>query len=263
MGVLDDLKKEAEAIAAEKARENTERAAAQAKAREQIDPCMQRVHKYFEELKQHLEVVNREILASYEVRGVGRVDRLVQGQYAVARPNPEKLDRFSFRCVCAKPGVLQVTQSDAASVASFRDYLRDNGMQAKVRDTGRNTALFMVQAAVPVVVEFSADYERAVIMLRVRNLTAMGVSRHTFTAPEVDAKLLDEIAKAILRTENRFDEVVGHSLSNTGKIRLKKKIRAAMRQKQIEDEMAARQAKKEPTLTQRFSRTLFGRKDDS
>ena len=56
--------------------------------------------------------------------------------------------------------------------------------------------------------------------------------------------------------------MVGNSLSDTGKIRLKNKIRAAMRQKQIEDEMVAEKAKKESTITRRFSRTLFGKKDE-
>lgn len=261
MGVLDDLKKEAEAIAAEKARESDERAAALDRARQEIAPRLQKAYQYFDELRHHLQLVNREILATYEIRGIGRVDGLLQGQYGVATERPDAVEKFSFRCVCAKPGAFQVNQKDPAAVTSYRDYLRDNGLKAKVRDTGRGSALFMVQSVVPVVVEFSADVERGAIMLRVRNLTALGVTRHTLTPEQLDAKLLDEIAKAILRTENKFEEVLGISISDTSKVRLKKKIQAAMRQKQLEDELADRTEKREKTITGRVTRGLFGRKD--
>lgn len=262
MGVLDELKKEAEAVAAGKAREADARATAVANAREQIDPRMQKAFQYLEELKQHLQAVNREIVATYDIRGVGRVHGLVQGQYRVSAQNPDVLDRFAFRCVCAKSGIFQVIQEDSASVAAYRDYLRDNGLKATVRDTGRG-ALFKVESVVPVAVEFTAHYERLSIDLRVRNLTAIGVSHHTLQVEQLEAKLLDEVAKAILRVENRFDEVLGNSLSNSGKAQLKKKIRAAMRQNEIEVERAERKAKEEDTIRKRFSRTLFGRKDNA
>ena len=146
MGVLDELKQEVQAIEAEKARETTSRAEVLAAARERLVPCMRMAYKYFNELKQHLQVVNREIEASYEIRDTGLVDGLIQGQYGVATDNPEQIEKFSFRCVCAKSGVLQVNQSDLASVTSYRDYLRANGLQAKVRDSAKNKggALFMV-----------------------------------------------------------------------------------------------------------------------
>ena len=261
MGVLDELKQEAEAIEAEKAHDTTSRTDALARAREQIEPRMRKAYKYFEELKQHLQVVNRVIEASYEIRGAGRVDGLTQGQYSVSAENLEQLDKFSFRCVCAKKGVLQVNQGDVASVAAYRDFLRANGLQAKARDstTSKGGTLFMIQPAVPVVVEFSADYEAEAIILRVRNLTNIGVMRHTLKPEQVDEKFLDEVAKAILRQANRFDEITGNSISDAAKLALKKKLQAAMREKQLAEEAAQRELAKDRTITQRFTRTLLGR----
>ena len=223
---------------------------------------MRTAYAYFSELKHHLQVVQRQVEASYDIRDVGRVDGLKQGQYGVATENPEQLDKFSFRCVCAKSGILQVNHSDVASVASYRDYLRLNGLQAKVRDAskgGKGGAIFMVQPAVSVVVEFSADYERAVVLLRVRNLSHIGVSRHTLTPEQIDEKFLDEIAKAILRQPNQFDIIIGDAISDTSKHRLKKRIRAVVRQNELADEMARREADKERTITKRLSRTFLGR----
>lgn len=263
VGVLDDLKKEAQAAAAEQARETTARAKALAEAREQIAPRMRKAFKYFEELKQHLELVNREIRATYGVRGIGRVDGLLQGKYSVTASDPQSLEKFSFRCVCAKSGVFQVNQADPASAAAYKAYLRDNRLQAKVRDAGKGAATFMVQPVVPVVVEFSSDYERVGIGLRVRNLNEIGVERHSLDVEQLDEKLLDEVAKAILRTDNRFDELVGNVISQSGQIRLKRKIRAAMRQKELEAELEEQRIKKEQGISQILSRRLFGRKDDA
>lgn len=260
MGVLDELKKEAESVSAQKARETTARAETLAQARARLEPRMQALYKYFGELKQYLQVIDREITASYDFKDAGRIDGLVQGQYMVATEQPEQIQKFSFRCVCAKPGAVQVNQADAASVAAYRDYLRDNALQAKVRETGKGGALFMVQTAVAVVIEFSADLERMAIRLRVRNLNVIGVIHYVLSVEQVTDNLMDELAKAVLRQPNRFAEMVGDELSQTGKVRLQKKMKAILRQKQIEDELAAREAASEQTLTGRLSRTLLGRK---
>ena len=222
---------------------------------------MQSTYKYFNELKQHLEALNREIEASYEIPAAGHVDGLMQSGYRVSATDTSKLDKFSFRCVCARSGVLQVHQNDPASVAAYRDFLRSNGLQAKVRDVARGGALFMVQPSVPVVVEFSADFERGTILLRTRNLNGIGVGRHTLTMDQINEKFLDEIAKCILRQANSFEEMVGISISETGKFRLKKKIQEAVRQKQLNDEKEQRAANKDSTITRRFTRSLLGRKD--
>jgi hypothetical protein len=262
VGVLDELQKEADAIAAEKEREARAREEALEGAREQIGPRMQAAYKYFEQLKQHLLAVNREILAHYRIHGAGQVDGLLQGKYSVSTQTPDTLEKFSFRCVCAKSGAFQVNTEDPASAASYRDYLRDNGLKAKARDTGRGKTTFLVQNAVPVVVEFSADYERFAIAIRVRNLTTLGVTTHRLTPDQLDDKLLDEVAKAILRTDHRFEEMVGDVLSRTGQIRLKKKFREAVRQKEIEDEQYAPRPTHAKVFSKTLSRTLFGRKGD-
>ena len=261
MGLLDDLKKEAEAVTAEKAREDAQRQEALRQAHARLEPLMQKLYKYFDELKSHLKVVNREVTTSYRIQGIGEVGDLKQGQYGVSTERVEKIEKFTFRCVCAKSGSYQVTQPDTASVAAYRDYLRDNGLQAKVRDSGQGSATFMVQAAVPVVVEFTADYKRVVVTLRMRNLKGIGVTRHTLNPDVITDKFMDELAKAIIRAPNTFDELVGDALSQTGKIRLKKKLQAAVRQKRIEEEQARKESEREDSITRRFGRTLFGKKE--
>jgi hypothetical protein len=116
-----------------------------------------------------------------------------------------------------------------------------------------------VQPAVPVVVEFSANYERVIIALRVRNLTSIGVARHLFRPEQVDEKFLDEVAKTILRQPSKLAEITGDVLSNTSKMELKKKVQAAIREQEIADQVAQREAAEERTITKRFARTFLGR----
>ena len=263
MEVLEQLRKEAEAITAEKEREATVRAVERARARDRLAPCMQAAYKYLEELTQHIKATNREILASYHIQGAGQVDGLLQGQYGVSTENPDAVEKFSFRCLCAKRGAFQVDLEDPAAATAYKNYLRDNGLKAKARDTGPRRTTFLVQNAVPVFVEFAADYERVAITLRVRNLTALGVTRHTLTPDQVDDQLLDELAKAILRMDHEFEEIVGDVLSKTGQIRLKKKIQTAMRQKEIEDSQHVPETGRAKTLSKRLKRSLFGAKDSA
>lgn len=259
MGILDDLKKEAEALEAERARETTARQRALNDAQARFEPLMQRAYRYFNELKQHLDIVKKQVVVDYDFRDVGRVEGLEQSQYGVSTERPERIQRFTFRFVCAKSGAFEVNQRDAGAVAAYRDYLRDNGLKAKVRDTGRGAALFIVEPVVPVVIEFIADYERNAVRIRLRNVKSIGVTRYTVPPEKFDEKLLDELAKMVLRTPNRFDELTGNALSETGKVRIKKQLQEQLRRKEIEDQ-AARSEKTE-SITQRFGRSLFGRKE--
>jgi len=261
MGILDDLKKEAEAVEAERARETTARQRALGDAEARLEPIMQRLYKYFRDLKQQLAVVEKKVLADYEIKGIGRVEGLEQGQYGVSTERTERIQRFVFRCVCAKDDVFEVNQRDSASVAAYRDYLRDNGLKGKVRDTEKGGALFMVEPVVPVVVEFIADYEKVAIQIRMRNLRSIGITRYTLTPEKLDEKLQDELAKLVLRAPNRFDELTGNAMSEDDKTRIKRQLQEQLRQKQLEEERAAREEQTTPSITQRFGRTLFGRKD--
>lgn len=260
MGILDDLKKEAEAVEAERARETTARQRALDQAHARLEPLMQRAYRYFSELKQHLVVVEKKVLVDYEIRDIGRVEGLEQGQYGVSTERPEQIERFMMRFVCSKSGAFEVNQRDAGAVGAYREYLRDNGLKAKMRDTGKGSALFMVEPVVPVVVEFIADYERTAVRMRMRNLRSIGVTRYSVPPERFDEKLLDELAKLLLRVPSRFDEMTGNALSETGKTRIKQQLQEQLRKKQLEDEQASRPEKTE-SITQRFGRTLFGRKE--
>jgi len=260
MGVLDDLKKEAAAVEAERARETTARQRALNDAQARLEPLMQRAYRYFGELKQHLGVVNKKVLVDYDIQDVGRVEGLEQGQYGVSTERPEQIQRFMFRFVCSKSGAFEVNQRDAGAVAAYREYLRDNGLKAKVRDTGKGAALFIVEPVVPVVVEFIADYERNAVRIRMRNMRSIGVTRYTVSLDKFDEKLLDELAKLVLRAPSRFDELTGNALTETGKVRIKKQLQEQLRRKALEDEQAARSEKSE-SITQRVGRSLFGRKE--
>ncbi len=260
MGILDELRKEAESEAARKVREAENRERALLEARRRLEPSMQAIYKYFSELKQHLELLNKEVLASYEIKGAGLVQGMKQGNYGLSTGRPDRIDNLTFRCACVGRKLLQVNQRDAASVAAYREYLKQHRLQAKERDAGGGSAVFLVQPVVHVSVMFTADVEKAAIELRIRNLVALGVARHTLTTEQASEKLLDELAKALLRKDNEFDEMVGCSLTSTGKIRLRKSIQAVARQRQIEEERALKEAAREQSLTKRFGRTLLGRK---
>jgi hypothetical protein len=75
----------------------------------------------------------------------------------------------------------------------------------------------------------------------------------------VDEKFLDEVAEKILRQPSRLDEISGDVMGSTSKLKLNKKVQAAIRQQELADEMAAREAAEDRTITKRLTRTLLGR----
>ncbi len=258
MGVLDELKREAEALEARKARENALNKERQARIESKLRPCMASLYKYFEEFKRHLELVNPKIVADYDVRELGPLTGLHQGNYALITENPQRIEKFSFRCVCAKDGVVELKRADRASRVQYEEYLGQHGLKAKIVDVSHGGAVFHVAAAVPASIDVELDFEDAKVVVRTRNLPRLGQNLFRLPPAEITDSLMDELAKAILRKPNRFDIAAESSLTETGKVRLKRKFSSLVRQQQVQQELESKSAK--ASIAKRFTRGLLGRR---
>ena len=224
MGVLDELKKEAEATQARRSSEENVRNAMQREIFERLQPELKKFHTYFSEFQRHLAVVDATTLASYTLRDVGELKDLRQSEYKISLDKTKEFDRFQFTFLCHRTGTLEATLRDPAAVADFKELIKKNGLKAKFRDAGRGATFFTVDARVPVLIDFRIDTEREAIILTTRNLPQMGVTRYTLTEDRISGQLLDELAKMVLRRDNDFDHLMGNRMTDTGIFRIRKHL---------------------------------------
>ncbi len=264
MSLLDELKQEAQEL---KAREdegqdptqvNANSDADAEQARRMLAPKMKALYNYFKEFNEHLNVVSPEVSGDYLLEGLGTLTNLRQGDYKLATDDPKSIQKFTFHWSCSGSGRQEFKVTNPIIAEKHREALWNLNLRFNKRDLQKGAgAVFVVEAYVPVSFEFEADPVKNVISLKLKNLGALGVINHAYSPDKVNAELMDELAKCVLRRPNRFDELNGEKMSDTLRQRLRENVEKEREQRNTELHITE---DKNSSVTQRLKGSLFGRK---
>lgn len=259
MGFLDELKKEAEQV---KQREQESRSATdleRERVLRSIRPRMQKVHDYLKEACEQLNVLDPDVHMSYEVKGFGKLGPLRQGGYKVVAEEPRKLEKFTLSFACSRPDQVRFQVQGKERALAQKEYMWGANLRFTSKVTADGSGVFFMDAYVPVTLEFEADMENARINLRIRNLDGLGSSRIVYEPDVLDDELLEELAKCIVRQDNRFQDLSGNTVSKEMRMRLQQQLQYDAYKRQLEaslegGESDATAVKKKKGLL----RSLFG-----
>ena len=255
MGLLDDLKQEAAQV---KAKEVDAPEAVQAdadvdRARRILAAKMQALYKYFNEFNEHLNAVSPDVSGDYLLEGLGTLSNLRQGDYKLATDDPKSIQKFTFHWSCTGQGRQEFKVANPILAEKHREILWNMNLRFNKRDLQKGAgAVFVVDAFVPVSFEFESDPVKNAINLKLKNLGALGVVSYSYPSDKVNAELMDELAKCVLRRPNRFDELNGEKMSDTLRQRIRENLEKEREQRHTELH--------ESSVTQRLKGSLFRRK---
>ena len=261
MGLLDDLKQEAEQAKArgEEAPDNAQ--AELERVRRQLEPKMKALYKYFAEFNEHLNVVSPEVSGDYLLEGLGTLTNLRQGDYKLATDDPNSIQKFTFHWSCSRQGRQEFKVSNPILAEKYRETLWNVNLRFNKRDLQNGAgAVFVVEAFVPVSFEFEIDPEKSAINLKLKNLGTLGIVNYSYAPEKINAELMDELAKCVLRRPNRFDELNGEKMSDTLRQRIRESVEKEREQRNTELHIAE---DKSSSVTQRLKGSLFRRKSAS
>ncbi len=266
MGLLDELKNEAQEL---KAREddgqdptqvNANPDADAEQARRMLAPKMKALYNYFKEFNEHLNVVSPDVTGDYLLEGLGTLNNLRQGDYKLATDDPKSIQKFTFHWSCSGSGRQEFKITNPILAEKHREILWNLNLRFNKRDLQSGAgAVFVVEAFVPVSFEFEADPVKNVISLKLKNLGALGVVTHFYSPDKVNAELMDELAKCVLRRPNRFDELNGEKMSDALRQQIRENLEKEREQRNTELHGAGGGAPKS-SVTQRLKGSLFRRK---
>lgn len=208
MGLLDELKKQAETLRREaEAKERAARERAQA-IRAQAAPALARIHGFLKELVEQLAVLRPQILVDYTVPGLGTLPGLRQEGYELA-VGGDPMDSVVLRYVLDSGRRYEQELRGVGSLEAWLETAKRQGLQvhsARITDPSASgvRAKVAVDGMVPVVLRFRLDVEAGGIVLVVRNHEELVDRRHLIRPGEVDELFLDELGKYVLRQPNRF-----------------------------------------------------------
>ncbi len=234
MSFLDELKKEAEEIKAKQSRQDDSTQRERHEVIRTIRSSMQSLHRYLKEACEQLSVVDPEIHMTYELRNYGRLGPLRQGGYKMTVDDRRTVDKFTVSYVCSRAEQLKIQIEGKDAVDKQREYMWSCNLRFTSKVTADGDGVFYVDAYVPITFEFESDYENAKINLRIRNLDSLGSDRVTFEPHQINDKLMEEMAKMIVRKDNRFQELAGNMVSEETRMRLRHQLAQDQYKRQVE-----------------------------
>ncbi len=222
MGILDDLKKEAEAVKQRQLDETHSRLQQASQNFVLVQSKLTQIFRFLNELTNQLNVLKPTVARSYYLSGFGSLEGMLQSDYAVTTKNftldnRDFIKEVHFRFKCATDKTLQVEKETPPVIEQFRDALWRSNIKFECQEFPNargyvEKALFTLSSSILVNFVISGDHEQGRIKFSARNFAMFGEVEYLFDAEEVNEALLDEFARLILdksaafRTQGRHQQ---------------------------------------------------------
>ncbi|MBL8522322.1 MAG: hypothetical protein JNN20_01400 [Betaproteobacteria bacterium] len=209
MGLLDDLKKEADTLKNQEAA-RTQSIKANAAA---VDRALRKTFHYMNELFKQLNVVKPACPRTYDLQTVGKIDGLVQSDYRIEfrtsqRENAEHYENLTVTFKRSKPEQMTVKR-EAEQIERFRDLLWQNNMRF-TSEPFRNERrviimeVFKINCDVICGAEIVGDYDSGAIRFKLKNVEDFGPTVYTLEPDSVNDQSLEDLAKLFIGKDSNF-----------------------------------------------------------
>lgn len=204
MGILDNLKKQAETL---RGRVSTGNGAAELAEfnHSAVVNSLRNIHSFLHDVVEQLYVVAQDINVDYEMPEVGTLTGLKQGRYELQSTTRGEMEvTLSYFLYQDGETKFDVAEENADMI---QHGLRENGLWVVTEKNARpqeGMTLLSVKSQVPVRFIFREDFAESVIKLRIENYEVPGSQEFTLHPEQVNDAFLDELGKYILRMKNGF-----------------------------------------------------------
>ena len=210
MGLLDDLKQQADSVLVQKQTSAEERTRRLEASHERMKAALQ----YWVDFFKALNIVKPEIVRHYHVEGSTRLANLVQTDYNVNSrrltvEHHDYIDSIEMRFRCVSDESITVEKDSDILVNRLREHLWTHGLKFEVREIRKEGAyvergIFTIAGEVVVRLTIAADPHESRITLTVRNLERLGEYSYVYDFDEFGPALQEEIGKAILAQPHKL-----------------------------------------------------------
>ncbi|MBI3714767.1 MAG: hypothetical protein HY255_02100 [Betaproteobacteria bacterium] len=211
MGLLDELKKEADTLKTQEA-DRTQTLKANAAV---VDQALRKTFHYMNDLFKQLNVVKPACPRVYDLPTVAKIDGLTQSDYRIdyrtsLRENSEHFENLIINFKRSKPEQFSVRR-EAEQIERFRDLLWQNNIRF-VSEPFRNERrvvvyeTFKINCEILCSTEVIGDYEEGVIRFKLRNVEDFGPTVYTLEPERITDNALEELAKLFIGKDSQFKE---------------------------------------------------------
>ncbi|MCF7970706.1 MAG: hypothetical protein K9L22_06010 [Methylococcaceae bacterium] len=214
MGVLDQLRKEADQKKLSEQQSVDQQALRDKLYKTQVLPKMQQVFKYLQELVTHLNYLEIPIqVESYSDR-FPRMGVLKQQDYKINTDgyggfsDVDKLVQINVTFYCVGAGEFEYSVQTKSAIEQENAFLHAKRIPSQMHRlggvSGEESARFVVTRKIPVRVRFEVDYEQSQIKVIVNNHTNFSTYTEQWQPEAIDDAFLDSLARYLLRKDSEF-----------------------------------------------------------
>lgn len=227
MGLLDDLKQQAES---RKVQEQTNEAQ-KAHNLQEVNTALRGVFQYFTELANSLNILKPEIARNFYIEGTTKFDNLGQGNYRVRdrRKTVDHRDYFeevTLRFSWSGSQPLVVEKDTPALIQRLRDSLAGYNLRYECREVKNERgaverAIFTIEPEVIADAAFTGNWDTGKVRLTLKNVEMLGAIDLQYETAELDGALFEELAKLLLGKPNNLRDLGKYqeSLRTTPRLR--------------------------------------------
>jgi hypothetical protein len=215
MGLLDELKKQAETLKGE----NSQRSSAESLVlnTKLTEAKMQQTFQFLSELISQLNVLRPESPRGFDIETVGRFENLILDDFFLdyrKRKIGDKdyFDYIVLRFKHASDQVLEVKRDSQQLIDRLRDFLMVSNIKFEMQETKNDRAyvlhaIFKIPYVVRSEVVIQARGDMGQLLFKVKNIERINTFELQFPASEISESMLDEFARYIVGKTNKFKEI--------------------------------------------------------
>jgi hypothetical protein len=226
MGILDDLKKEAD---------NSRLAREQAQLRQEgLDriyqegtrPALLRIHNYLLELTEQLCLVDWPVVIGFEFPGIGRIDNLAQSNYRISIDSQKEPKLIELRFDCTAPEERRYNVMPKSAGDDACQFLTSQNVQFTdwaIRDANLDVIGLTIQCKLRVRVSLAFKSDLAGQGIRVTSYNFEGPGEKGFLASHrsINDDWLDKLGHYIVRKNESFGKL---EISEDQRIQLRRLV---------------------------------------
>lgn len=217
MGLLDELKQQADALRQQQQQSAAERNQSLLRAHAKLKDALH----YWIELFNSLNVIKPAIPRNYYLdSGVARFDGLMQCDYNVSgrhltQDHRDYIDAMALRFRCVADRKVTIEKQGDRLVQQLREHLFVNNLRFDLQEIRNERGyvergIFTLYCDVPVLINIAADLDTSLIRIITRNFAALGEYEYVYDYDEFGSEIMEELAKAILGKPNAFRTLGRH-----------------------------------------------------
>lgn len=209
MSILDELKKQADAIKTEQTAEKRLQAEREAFYRSDILPKLEYIYSWLFELTEHLNLIKPVINAYYSIEQYGALPALQQEAYRISVDSRRDMKKIALTFECVAKGKVTQGIEGKRNIEQYVEYLRRTRLPVERRDQRDTTSEVMktefdIGLCVPVTFGFIANIESGCIDMSIRNFDHLGLRRIPVRPGDVTEDFMDNIGRYLMRERDDF-----------------------------------------------------------